>query len=289
LVLFCICGALGIAAARELAPASKQQCIEAYSDAQELRLKGALLAARERLLVCSQSSCPGPVVKDCVGWLSDVDGSLPSVVFALSDGHSRDLSEVRVSANQQVVAERTDGRAVVLDPGEYTFTFEAPGYERAQRTVAMRQSEKNRIVRVKLTRLNLHNVSPLTVSPQQPGVIPLMQSASASPSEASWPVITAILGGVALGGVGTFAYFGLQGLDKRRDAERCAADCRELITTGKRDYVVADLALGVAIAAAASAVLVYFLVEAPSHASTAKEGVSSTAPPSATDMRDAEF
>jgi hypothetical protein len=272
----------------------KQQCLAAYADAQELRLKGALLAARARLLTCVQPGCPGPVIKDCAGWLSDVDSSLSSIVFALSDENGRDIPDGRVTANQRVVTERTDGRAVLLDPGTYNFSIDAPGFEHEQRTLAVRQSEKNRIVRVQLKvaspseRSNRErganaetkggSLSASRAAASGTSVLPrsALQASSDrvttdTPGTRSWPVVTTILGGVALVGVGGFAYFGLQGLNKRDQAERCQASCRALIDAGKRDYVIADVSLGVAIASAAAAALVYFVAESRPSAKDAPE------------------
>jgi hypothetical protein len=237
--------------------AVRGQCLQAYADAQELRLKGSLLAARDRLLACSQNGCPRPVVKDCTEWLGEVDSSLSSVVFAISDEQGRDLTETRVSVEDRVLTERTDGHALSLDPGTYPFSFEAEGYVRAQQTIVMRQSEKNRIVRVQLTKVATRVETPTAAISGSDGAA---TSAESPPKPGHpIPVGTFVLGGVALAGAGTFAYFGISGLNKKADVNRCQADCRGLIDAGKRDYIVADIALGVAVLAATSALVWYLL------------------------------
>jgi len=251
------------------APDVKQQCLNAYSESQELRLQGSLLAARERLLLCSRDSCPRLIVNDCARWLPEVEDGLSSVVLAPSDAEGHDLSEVRVRAGTRTITEHTDGRAVSLDPGPYNFTFEAPGYQPAQVEVTLRQSEKNRIVRVQLDKEVLSPLAAANMAAPEVAAAPLQPGADRAESKPqltrSWPVATTVLTGVALAGVGTFAYFGLNGVSKREDAERCSMNCGELIDGGKRDYIVADIGLGVAIAAAVSAVLVYTLVESKPH------------------------
>jgi len=256
-------------------PNVKQQCLNAYSESQELRLRGSLLAAREQLLVCSRDSCPRLIVNDCARWLPEVEEGLSSVVLAPTDAQGHDLSEVRVRSDTRVITERTDGRAVSLDPGPYNLTFEADGYLPAQVDVTLRQSEKNRIVRVQLEK-----AAPSAAAVAQAAALTLegtslqaaalgdhadMDAESRPRLTRSWPVATTVLSGVALAGVGTFAYFGLNGLSKRDDAKRCSMDCGDLIDRGKRDYIVADIGLGVAVAAAVSAVLVYTLVESKPH------------------------
>lgn len=236
------------------ASAQRSQCLSAHADAQRLRMKGSLLSAREKLLVCGQSECPGPVANDCAGWLAEVDVSLSSVVFAVSDERGHDLVNARVSTNGRVLSEHADGRALLLDPGTYTFLFEAPGHAKAEQTISMRQSEKNRIVRVQLASLSAAGTE---------ATAPLASSTANTPRERSHPVplATYILGGAALVGIGGFAYFGLNGRAKYRDAQRCMRDCDEIISAGKRDYIIADIALAIAIASAPAAIIVYFVAQ----------------------------
>jgi hypothetical protein len=237
------------------ASTTKSECLAAFADAQELRQKGALLSARARLLVCSQRHCPVPIAKDCASWMNEVEGNLCSVVFALSDEAGADILDARVLANERVVAERTDGRAVLLDPGRYTFKFEAKGYAPVLQTIAMRQSEKNRFVRLQLHRLGPERAaSTLTREPAQP--------ASAPPArQRPVAVVTLILGGTALASVGAFAYFGLRGRGQEHDIDHCTTNCQALQDSGRRNYLIADISLGVGLAAAVSAALVYVFAE----------------------------
>lgn len=250
--------ALSGATARVHAQDDKQACLSSYASSQKQRNKGALLAARKQLLVCSRNVCPGPVVKDCMEWLTDVDANLSSVVFAVSDASGHDIVNARVTAQQELITDTTDGHAVLLDPGMYEFQIEADGYERAESTVIMHQAEKNRMVRVQLKRPPSAAPRKFTLKFQpEPATVP----ASAPAVDHPFPVVTTVLAGVALAGVGTFAYLGVRGLNTLHEARRCQANCRRTIDSGTRDYVVADIGLGVAIAAAVSAALVYFLVE----------------------------
>jgi hypothetical protein len=189
---------------------------------------------------------------------------LSSVVFAVSDDQGRDMPSVHVFADGKLLTKQTDGRALVLDPGTYAFRFEADGYASAEATVAMRQSEKNRIVRVQMMR---PAPSPKAVAAAAPHATDAAQpsapaSASAASSQSSdVPLATWILGGTTLLGVGTFAYFGLSGNSKKKQVEQCKVevDCEDLKNSGKRDYIIADIGLVVAIASAPAAILVYLL------------------------------
>ena len=126
IAVFAVGGGLKAQVARAEAPADR--CVTAHAEAQRLRLGGKLLDARAQLLTCAQSECPGLVASDCGVWLAEVDSSLSSVVFAVEGGDGHDLVEVRVFANGRLLTERTDGRAVAVDPGRYVFRFETAGY-----------------------------------------------------------------------------------------------------------------------------------------------------------------
>jgi hypothetical protein len=241
------------------ASAQRNECLTAHTDAQLLRKQGSLLQAREKLLDCSQSSCPRLVVNDCTGWLSEVEASLSSVVFAVSDEQGRDISDARVSGNGHLIVERTDGRAVLLDPGTYDFAFEAPGYENATESISLRQSEKDRIVRVVMPHV-APEVAAVTADSGTPE-LPPSAATDAAPVRTHKDYSTAmyLLGGTGLLGVGTFAFFGLNGNAKLHEVERCVGDCSSASRAGKRDYLIADI--GLAVAVATIPILVYLAID----------------------------
>jgi hypothetical protein len=152
---------------------------------------------------------------------------------------------VKVSVNGRAFAERLDGKAIAIDPGSYALGFEAAGHEPLRAQLTVHQAEKNRIVRVQLAR-----------------------SQEAPEDEAGISVLSYVLGGVAIAGLGTFAYFGLRGASEHSDAEDdCAPDCpQSRVDDIERAYAIADIGLGVGIASAAAAVIVYFVAQPAEHA-----------------------
>jgi len=134
----------------------------------------------------------------------------------------------------------------------------------AEQTVSMRQSEKNRIVRVQMARIVQPKAAALVTAssdathPGEP--TSAARPASTAPTQHSAiPLVTYILGGTTLVGTGMFAYFGLSGASDKRRAEHCQTGCDDLIRNGKRDYVIADIGLGIAIASLPAAILVFAL------------------------------
>jgi hypothetical protein len=229
----------------------KNECLVAYADAQEQRMRGELLAARDQLLICSEDACPRPIQHDCAEWLRDVERDLSSVVFAVIDEAGHDLPAanvlINVLINDKPLANLAEGRAQLLNPGSYEYSVEAPGYLRGEGTLVMRQSEKNRIVRVTLERPG----QPLADAAAAESALRVRESDSGL----HVPTASIVLGATALVGVAGFAYFGLRGQAKRADADSCTMSCGPLIDSGKRDYIVADISLGVAVAAAGSAIV----------------------------------
>jgi hypothetical protein len=232
------------------AHAQADECVAAHADAQLQRMHGALVAARQRLLRCAQTECPKPVADDCASWLGQIEDSLSSVVFAVSDDKGNDLVDVRVTADGKPIADKADGRALTIDPGSYRLRFEAAGYQPSTLAVSIRQSEKNRIVRA--------HMQPV---PPPMAAAPAPAFAKAEPSGQPIPIASYVLAGTSMVGLGAFALFGLQGLSKEHAVERLPPTqaCASLCSDGRRDYVLADIGLGVAIASAAGALAVWLL------------------------------
>src|SRR5262245_15626009 len=105
---------------------SKQDCLDSYVQAQVRQKEGALRAAREALLVCSQPACPAPIPADCGRWLTEVDARLPSVVIAARGPDGNDRTDVTVSLDGKPLVDKLDGKALAVDPGAHVLRYELP-------------------------------------------------------------------------------------------------------------------------------------------------------------------
>ena len=121
---------------------SKHECVEASEAAQDLQQAGKLREAQSKLAVCIAESCPGPVREDCASRLVAVDKAVPSIVFEAKDGAGNDLTAVRVTADGRAIAERLNGSAIDLDPGEHKFTFEVAGHPPVEKSLLLHEGEK---------------------------------------------------------------------------------------------------------------------------------------------------
>ena len=183
---------------------TKDQCIDANETAQALRKGEKLRDAEQRLLVCVSASCPGPVRDDCAQRLTELRSVIPTVVFVVKDDADQDLSEVSVTMDDQPLASKLDGTAIAIDPGAHHFAFEAPGRQREERSLVIREGEKDRHERVVLVATPVAAWPP--VVPQSAPVAP----AEPPPANDGKAQRTAglVVGGVGVAGVVVGSIFG---------------------------------------------------------------------------------
>jgi hypothetical protein len=161
------------------ARADVRTCVDAAEDGQKLRDGGAYRRARARFITCAANDCPGEVRKSCVGWLGELEKLAPTVVFG-AQAHGKEVADVRIAVDGEVVAERIDGKPVVLDPGEHHFRFEHPGDGVVQETAVLRAGEKERLVSVQFG-----PEPPPVVPPPPPSPTPSPPPSETHPSQAA--------------------------------------------------------------------------------------------------------
>jgi hypothetical protein len=238
LALFAL-GSLSIGEARaEDADAANQAtaaCVHAYEQAQEERQSEELLEARVHLQGCALDACPAFIRSDCSAWYHELQAEMPSVVFTARCA-GRDLTDVRVSSGQRVLASRIDGAAIELDPGEYDFQFTAPGMQPVTHHVRISRGERY-LQRVEFV--------PLSNEPTA-----LQRTASQLPAAQRSAVLPAVFGGVAVLGLAGFGVFGTRGHSAESKLQTtCSPHCSEdQISSVKTQYVVADVSLAVGLA-----------------------------------------
>lgn len=243
---FVLASALG---APRVARADQEACIASHEEAQVMRLRGRYTAARESLLRCTQMQCPALIAKDCIALLAEVDASLPSVVFAVSDVAGADLVDVKVSGNGKLLSERLEGRAVTLDPGVYTLRFEAPGYAPAEQAVTVLEGQKQRLIRAQLTPAEGEQAAPSADTP------PATQEGRAAARHSRLAITSYVLGGSAVAVLGAGIGVAVVGWQQKQACEEgCTEHERE---NGKKLYRWADAAFAVGGGLAIAATWIY--------------------------------
>jgi hypothetical protein len=248
---------LGIAILPARARADDQKnntCVEAHRDAQRLRREEKLVESRARMVACAGAGCPTLVQQDCSKWLDEVSRSIPSVVVSAKDEGGHELSDVTVSVKDQMSSRAVDGTPIELDPGAYTFHYERPGADAIDREVVLQTGVRNRVVEVTF-----------------PGGKPPPKAKSKP------PVIAYVLAGAGAVALGSFSYFGLKGRGEYNDLKntcspRCSPDQGD---PARRDFLIADVSLGVAALSLAGAAY-FFFAWTPSESSSGEVGKGPT-------------
>ena len=223
----------------------KKQCVTDYVAGQRSRNARDFVTAKKHFLACAQVQCHANIRKDCATWLSEVGQDSSSIVIA-AQYKGIDVTAVRVYLDENLLTDGLDGRALEVNPGKHTLRFESDTYEKSEQVVLIREGERNRGVAVSLRKIG-------------------EGSSDSNKSYATYrkdvPVLSYILGGVGVAGVGMFAGFGLKGMNGKSELDRlaCKPNCDATKTASiKRDFVVADVGLAIGIASLGTAAILLF-------------------------------
>lgn len=207
---------------------SKAQCVAAYKEGQVRRKDGELLAARSSFQVCAATSCPPVLRRDCAPWLDQVSAAIPTLAVRVTATDAKSLTAVKLFVDGQSVAAPPPGGVLELDPGAHLLRAEADGHEPSEQAVKVRAGEKNVAILLALT--------------------PTMLLKSEAPPIRPIPAGAIAFTAIGLAGVGAFATFGLLGDAARSELEACKPACApSRVDEVKRDYVIADVSLGVGV------------------------------------------
>ena len=212
------------------ADVSSAECIQANAAAQDARRDLKFSAAREQLARCVDPSCPAMVRDDCARRLDELGQVQPTIVFDAKDASGRDVAAVKVTVDGRPLAEKLDGAALAVDPGEHTFVFTVAGGALVTQTFVIREGQKARYERIVLG--GPASGQQIPVAPT--AAIPASSLASApavveaaparpSPASAEKPAASGspgrtvgwVLGGVGLAGIGVGTVFGLEALSTK--------------------------------------------------------------------------
>lgn len=235
--------------------AARKTCASKHELAQVLRNAGKLVEAREALVACSQAACQTAVRADCVGWFDQVSDTIPTVVLSAKTG-SKDEVNARVAIDAKAASLRPDGKPIELNPGVHVVRFENPPFDPVEQQILLVPGEKNRIVSATFGEPEPapEAVELKTVAP------PPRDSAPPPATHRPIPAMSYVMGGLAVAGAAGFAGFALWGQNQRNSLE---STCRPVCVPSKVDevhtkFIVADVSLGVAAAAAVTASILYF-------------------------------
>lgn len=243
------------------AAAQKLACVQASDKAQQLRVAGKLVAARDTLRTCVVDACPTVIREACSQWLGEVTSSLPSIVIGAKDGDGKDILDIKVSIDGTLVTEHLGGRALPIDPGRHKMRYEAADGAVLEEDILVGEGTKNRQVAVQF---------PSAAKPSAATVPGATTEAALGPKGASTGntiagTVFAVVGAGALGTALALDLSTTSSVNADKAPGGCATKpggCSASTVNGYQvDYDVAGVAVGVGIVAVG--VALYVLIAHP--------------------------
>ncbi len=254
------------------------QCASAYENAQLLRQRGKLLAAREQVGVCAREQCPEVARRDCMHWAEELGREIPSVVVVGRDDADRDVPVERVVVDGAPRPEVASGRPFELDPGAHVFRLERAGAAPVERTVTVYQGERDRVLRILLPAQPAAPAPAPAAAPSASAAPPPAQVLS--PGDRPSYALPVVVAGLSVASFAASAYLGLTGRQELSDLRSsCAPSCSDAqVDPVKTRLTLSDATLGVGLVG--SALATYLFVRAASERSSVS-AVSATPSPRA--------
>jgi hypothetical protein len=199
--------------------------------------------------------------------VEQVNNAIPSIVFEAKDENGKDLSEVKVTMDGEVLADRLDCTALSIDPGSHTFLFETDGQKPVKAEFVVREAVKERheVVQFGVLRSAAQVATPSGTSGSG--------AQETSGGFGTQKVLAVVAAGVGAAGLITGGVFGLFALEKKKSAEQvCPDECSDqdgvdAWSDAKLDGNVSTIAFAVGGAALAGGVILW-LTAGPSGAPT---------------------
>ena len=131
--------------------AEKQSCLVHFDAAQQLQGDGKLIEARAALELCSAKVCPKAVVEHCIGWLEDIDTTMPTVILAAKGPNGAHVTDVTVREGETAITSSLNGRPIALNPGLHRLVFEHREHGVRELEHMARAGERNQLVEVQFS------------------------------------------------------------------------------------------------------------------------------------------
>lgn len=236
-----------------------QKCMSSHEQSQRLRMEGKLRQAMAEALACQQEPCPAPVREECTQFHADMQRSVPTVVVGVRDAKGRDLTDVRVMVDGELLQDGLTGKPVPIDPGKRVFRIVGQGGFVSEEEVLVRQGEKDRLLSFTL---GARSPSSAASSPSIPVRADASERSGASSRAAGY-----VAGGVGVIALLVGGYFGLRARSRWSDRNDhcspagCDAEAVEASDDAHTSATIANVAVGLGLLSLG--VGTYLIVTAP--------------------------
>ncbi len=203
---------------------TKQQCVDANTQAQTLRTNGKLASAAEQLRICANAACPQIVRDDCTERLDQIIQLQPTIDFSVRDVNGQDLADVAVDVDGKRLTDKLKGSPMPIDTGDHAFTFTAPGHAPLTKHFLIHAGEKDRREAIVLGAATgaATSSSPSTIATAPPAEESSPTNQDSNPG-GTQRVIGVVVAGVGVVGVAVGAIFGLKTFSQWSSAQ---SDCQ---------------------------------------------------------------
>ena len=229
------------------AQSAGEACSAAYERTQTEKLAGHYLAASAAALECSQLQCNSAIVQECVRFYGTLETETPSLVFSAKKEEGGELIDVRVEMDGKPAAERITGQPFKLDPGPHEFVFIHKQRGRLTLNETARVGDKARVIEMSFPDPNAKAAA----------------AAERAKKAKAVPVMSWVLGGVGVIGLGAFAYFHFSGVSDYNNYNSetgCSPRCNpDDVDSVRRKFTLSYVSVGVGAAALVGAGAVYLL------------------------------
>lgn len=218
---FLALGVGGVARPAQAAGPTTADCLAASEAALKSGNDHKVRAERSQFLVCASTSCPTDIRKECARRIDEVNAQIPTIIFGAKDASGADLSAVKVTMDREVLAERLEGTALPIDPGEHTFTFETANQPLVTKTFTIQEAQKERRELITFG-VTATAPSPLAPPPQptgdqaQPKTPP---DTDAKQGLGAQKILSIVVGSVGVVGLGVGAVLGAVALSQKSAAQ----------------------------------------------------------------------
>jgi len=230
---------------------STEQCAIAYERAQRSRKDGALKDALAQSILCASDACPLALRRECTEWIAPIRAATPSISVRVLGSDGCDVVDAKISVDATIVATRSDGQAIDLDPGVHKLRVEPKGSAPHEQQVVLAQGEKSRAITVRLGPSDVVCGAPPVAPPAAPA--PPISSRESPPARPT-PALVYVLGATGIVALGVAGGFAISGFSQKSTLDACSPTCpHDDVDSMRSTFVVADVAgiLGLASLAAA--------------------------------------
>jgi len=228
--------------------AERDACLDAHERGQALRHEGKHGEAREQFLRCARDSCPAIVRADCGPWAEELAPAVASVIVQAryQGGQQAPIAKLTIDGD----AMPTEGLELAVNPGMHRIRVELTDGQVVDFEAEVGAGDTRRVIEA-VFRANNGQVAGAPTAPVS------SERPDTSTRISSVAYAAVVVAGLSLG---SGAYFGLAGKQKERSMlDGCAPMCsRSEVDAMRRDYLVANVAFGVA--AGATAIAAWFFV-----------------------------